>query len=78
VDWGDGTAVTSPTPGVPYPGGPGELTHVYESAGTLTVTVTAVWTASWEGGGQSGDLGQHEEVGTSRLPVRELQSVRER
>jgi hypothetical protein len=48
VDWGDGTVETGiDRPGQPYPGGPDEITHVYDRSGTVDVVITAEWTGTW-------------------------------
>lgn len=81
VDWGDGSApVTTTSAGVPYPGGDGEISHVYTDAGSPAVTVTAVWTGSWD----AGPLGAGEFATTQErsadleVPVRERRAVRVR
>jgi hypothetical protein len=50
IDWGDRTTSGSTTFGEPYPGGPGEITHVYLKARTYTITVRAYWSATWKAG----------------------------
>jgi hypothetical protein len=74
VDWGDGTVETYSSSGGPYPDG--DITHVHTSSGSYTVTVTPVWTVSWEGGGQSFTFTAELVPSTVDLPVGEVQSVR--
>jgi hypothetical protein len=60
VDWGDqeGSADTWSGPyatdGQPWPNG--QITHVYDIAGTYTVTVREEWSAVWHLAGASGTL----------------------
>jgi len=58
VAWGDGATAETTSQGVPWPGGAGEISHVYTDAGGLTVTVDAYWHASWRGGDRGGDLAE--------------------
>lgn len=78
VNWGDGS-VTGPydTNGGKYPDG--TITHVYQDAETVDITVTQNWTAQWSLAGQSGTIGGLQSSG--ELPgfeVREVQAVRRR
>lgn len=58
IDWGDGTTPTWTGPygqeGQPWPNG--QITHVYENAGTYQVTVQEHWTATWRLAGATGTL----------------------
>ena len=46
VDWGDGTGIETYTvSGGPWPDGP--ISHVYQWAEPVTVTVSQVWTGTW-------------------------------
>lgn len=56
VSWGDGASVESTSQGVPYPGGPGEVSHVYIDDGATTITVQAFWHTTWSLAGLGGDL----------------------
>jgi hypothetical protein len=84
VRWGEpGAAPTQTTsPGRPYPGGPGEVTHAYRYQGHWRITVEAYWTGSWHLEGASGGQGLGElavpTTGSLDLPVRQLQAVRNR
>lgn len=78
VNWGDGS-VTGPhsSSGGKYPDG--NITHVYQDARTVDITVTQNWTAQWSLAGQSGTIGGLSSNG--QLPnfvVREVQAVRRR
>jgi hypothetical protein len=75
VRWGDGATTTTSSKGVPYPGGDGEITHVYANAGNVTVEVDLVVTGSWNGR----NLGSLAPV-TGRLPLEiwQVQAVRKR
>ncbi|MFW6772653.1 PKD domain-containing protein [Nocardioides sp. CPCC 205120] len=44
-NYGDGTTVTTSTPGAPYPDL--EVTHRYQQAGSYQVTVTTTWSARY-------------------------------
>lgn len=75
VDWGDGTT-SGPysTTGGPYPSG--TITHTYDNTGTVTITVTQQWHATWRIGGFHGRLGGLHTTGD--LPgfvIRQLQAV---
>lgn len=77
IDWGDGTSSTTTSQGVPYPGGPGEITHTYTSVpagGAVTITVTARWT----GTSSAGPLPTIDRVSSLTLPIEEVQAVRDR
>lgn len=74
VDWGDGTVRTYASSGGPYPSG--DVVHVYTSTGDYTVTVTPIWTVSWQGGGLSAEFSAELDSSTVDLPVGEMQSVR--
>lgn len=63
VDWGDRDQNTGtpsrpagpyPFEGRPYPDG--RITHVYDVAGTYTITVTETWAATWSLAGAQGTL----------------------
>lgn len=78
VNWGDQT-VTGPhsSSGGKYPDG--AITHVYQHARTVDVSVTQNWTARWSLAGESGTIGGLSSSG--QLPnfsVREVQAVRRR
>lgn len=79
VDWGDGEwsrAVTSN--GGPWPSG--DVRHVYTQAGTFTVTVHQVWSATYSINGAGGPVpGALQTQGTiADFPVIEVQAVRNR
>ena len=80
IDWGNSewpSTIDNPTnPGAPYP--KGDITHVYENAGTYNITVTQTMTATWEAEGQTGTITQPRTVtGTlSDFRIRQLQAVR--
>lgn len=50
-DWrfGDGAALTTTTPGAPYPDL--QVTHAYRQPGTYAADVTVTWTADFRVGG---------------------------
>lgn len=75
VTWGDGGSVGTESQGVPWPGGPGEVTHVYQDAGGVTVTVQAFWHSTWSLAGQGGDLPELAvpTEGSLELPVERYQ-----
>ncbi len=56
VSWGDGASVGTDSQGVAWPGGPGEITHVFTDAGGVTVTVRAYWSGTWSAGSAGGTL----------------------
>ena len=75
VRWGDGKEQTTDSTGVPYPGGDGEIVHLYQHAKAVTVEVDVVVTGTWNGR----TLGTLAPVtSTMDLPVREVQAVRRR
>jgi hypothetical protein len=82
VDWGDGsTPTTTTSQGGPWPDG--DVTHVYDHAGsTATITVAQVWSATWSAGAAgtagTGTLDNLRTTGTVTLPIRQLQAVRNR
>jgi hypothetical protein len=76
IAWGDGVSTSTDRSGVPYPGGPDEITHVYTDAGERTVTVTAVWSGTFSAPTASGSLPVIERTATVALPVGQVQSVR--
>ena len=78
VDWGDGTPEEGPFAfeGEPYPDG--RITHMYQYAGTYTVTVRESWTADWRLGGDSGTVPGLQTQASIVLDVREIQAVRNR
>jgi hypothetical protein len=81
VDWGDGTPVDQTIhEGIPYPGGPEEITHVYQRRGAYTVTVHAGWQAEWHVPGQPWRPvpGQLRTTGNANLGVQQVQAVRTR
>lgn len=50
IDWGDDPGARDDykdTQGVPYPGGPGEISHVFSDIAVYDITVEAVWSASY-------------------------------
>ncbi len=55
VDWGDGTSDSYTTAGGPWPSSP--VSHSWSKRGSYTVIVTAYWSAHWQLGGFSGDVG---------------------
>jgi hypothetical protein len=66
VNWGDAYAAgwsgPYPTEGQPWPGG--RITHVYDFAGTYTVTVEEQWTAAWRLAAATGTLNGLETTAT--------------
>lgn len=79
IDWDDGGATTVTTDtGVPYPGGAGEITHVYNTAAERTVTVTTHWTGAFSGPGFTDEPLGTRVAATTNLPldVRQWQAVR--
>lgn len=51
IDWGDDPGRRdgpyTGTQGLPYPGGPGEISHVYSDTAEYDITVEAIWSASY-------------------------------
>lgn len=80
IDWGDGTTHTiTANPGVAWPGGPGEITHVYDVKGVKTITVRATWTGTWtDPNGAGGNLPALTVPYTFNVTVGEIQAVRNR
>jgi hypothetical protein len=76
VDWGDGTVLTYPSSGGPYPDG--DITHVYTDAGDYTVTVTPLWRVRWQGAGFDLTFDAELVSSTVDLPVEEVRAVRTR
>ena len=75
IRWGDGSSTTTTSTGVPYPGGDGEITHIYTDAGNVTVEIDLVVTGSWNGR----NLGSLAPVTTTLpLEVWQVQAVRRR
>lgn len=77
VDWGDGSPVRR---GVVSRGGPfpsGDVSHVYERAGTWTVRVRARWRVAWSTQGESGVIAEPLETdgAITGFRVREVQAV---
>jgi len=77
VTWGDGASTETASQGVPYPGGPGEITHAYRDDATYTVSVKAYWRGQWSAGGNGGSLPELPIPTSSSLalPVEEAQGV---
>ncbi|GAA1990755.1 hypothetical protein GCM10009718_30590 [Isoptericola halotolerans] len=78
-DLGDGTTVTCTGPGSPFEdrfaGEPSpDCGHRYTRQGEFEVTATSYWTATWSGGGQSGELSADRTTSTT-VRVGELQVV---
>lgn len=67
VDWGDGATLATRSQGGAYP--EGDLTHVYTDASTVTVTVDAYWSGTWEAGGDGGDLPELPDPTTATVDV---------
>jgi hypothetical protein len=75
IRWGDGASTTTTSKGVAYPGGDGEITHVYRDAGNVTVEIDLVVTGTWRGR----TLGTLAPVTTTlQLEVWQVQAVRQR
>jgi len=77
VSWGDGTTAETTSQGVPWPGGPGEISHVFTETGGVTIAVEAYWHGTWSAGDQGGDLPELPvpTEGGLDLPVEERQAV---
>jgi hypothetical protein len=81
IDWGDDTfAEQTLREGIPYPGGPDEITHVYQNSGMHTVTVQAGWQAEWRvpGGTWKPVSGPLRTTGNADLAIQQIQAVRTR
>lgn len=78
VDFGDGSEpLRTSSTGVRYPGGEGEIRHVYTDAGTHTITVSTEWTARFlVDGVVQADLPGRRVDATHDVPVRERRAVR--
>lgn len=75
VDWGDGTTATTTSQGGPWPAGDVTHTHI-DTAPARTITVKQVWTAGWSAGSDQGTLSDLSTVATVRIPVTQVQAVR--
>jgi len=77
VRWGDGATDETTSQGVPYPGGDGEITHVYTDKGGVTITVEAYWHGTWTAGDAGGTLPElpTPTEASLALPVEERQVV---
>lgn len=81
IDWDDREAPGARTyhvEGAPWPDG--EITHLYQHAGTYDITVEQVWEAQWRvGGGSWNDIGLERERSATidDFEVREVQAVRQ-
>ncbi len=77
VSWGDGASLETDSQGVPYPGGPGEITHAYRDDGNKTITVRAYWRGEWSAGGDGGQLPELPVPTSSdlNLPVESAEAV---
>lgn len=76
VDWGDGSGWQGPyrSEGQAYPDG--NIAHVYDYAGAVTVTVEEQWTAQWSLAGAQGRLGGlHTTAVLGGFAVRQAQAV---
>ncbi len=79
IDWGDGSELTVTTEtGVAYPGGEGEITHVYTEVGQPVIQVTSSWQADWSVGGFSGTVTGLEVTDELPFEVEQVQAVRTR
>lgn len=78
VDFGDGSdPVRTTSTGVPYPGGEGEIRHVYTDAGTPTLTVSTEWTARYLVNGEvQAELPGRRVDASLEVPVEERRAVR--
>lgn len=78
IDFGDGSEpIRTSSTGVPYPGGEGEIRHVYTDAGTPTLTVSTEWTARFLiDGVVQADLPGRRVDSSLEVPVRERRAVR--
>jgi len=78
INWGDRTGSADQEifthGGQPWP--VGGISHTYDLAGTYDISVTMLWSASWELAGQGGQLGGLETSSVIEgFAVRQLQSV---
>jgi hypothetical protein len=78
VDWGDGTTPTWTGPyageGEPWPNG--NIAHTFDNAGTVTITVEELWTATWRFGPFTGRLTTlHTTATINDYPIRQAQAV---
>lgn len=75
VDWGDGTGRERyESLGGPWPDG--DVVHIYADKGSVDVTATQDWTATWTLGGASGTLDGMQTTGNiDNLQLRELEAV---
>ena len=75
VDWGDGaTGGPYDAEGQPYPHG--TIAHTYEDVGTVTVTVTESWAATWTLGAARGTLaGIQTRAAIDRFQIQQIQAV---
>jgi len=75
VDWGDGSrGGPFPAESQGYPSG--DIVHTYDDVGTVTVTVTEAWTATWRLGAAHGTLDQlHTQAVIPDFVVRQVQAV---
>jgi hypothetical protein len=77
VDWGDSTPPSGPytTTGASYP--TGTITHTYDNVGTVTITATERWTATWTiGTAFHGTLDALHTTGTiADFAIRQVQAV---
>lgn len=75
VDWGDGTGRERyESLGGPWPDG--DVVHIYADKGSVDVTATQDWTATWTLAGANGTLGGMRTSGSiDNLQLRELEAV---
>lgn len=74
VSWGDGAVTPTDSQGGPYPDG--DVTHTYSTVGVRTITVDALWRATWTLAGDGGDFPELPDPtsDTLDLPVDEYQA----
>ncbi|MPZ89359.1 MAG: hypothetical protein GEU81_15085 [Nitriliruptorales bacterium] len=76
VDWGEGEGPQGPYASLGGPWPHGEITNVYAEAGTVDVTVTQQWSATWALAGATGTLGGLSTTATiPDLAIEQLQAV---